>query len=87
MNTLGTEIKPYFSPTTCNQATYACRVKKQYMRIVFETNKLRQLFNKIFKKFLKAIDHVEFHPTLGKEKEKGLIIDYIGEVQRIKKQV
>ena len=61
--------KPYFGPTTCNMATYACRVKKQYMRIVFETNKLRQLFNKIFEKFLKAIDHMEFHPTLGKEKK------------------
>ena len=61
--------KPYFGPTTCNLATYACRVKKQYMRIVFETNKLRQLFNKIFEKFLKAIDHMEFHPTLGKEKK------------------
>ena len=61
--------KPYFGPTTCSQATYACRVKKQYMRIVFETNKLRQLFNKIFEKFLKAIDHMEFHPTLGKEKK------------------
>ena len=61
--------KPFFGPTTCNLATYACRVKKQYMRIVFETNKLRQLFNKIFEKFLKAIDHMEFHPTLGKEKK------------------
>ena len=61
--------KPYLGPTMCNMATYACRVKKQYMRIVFETNKLRQLFNKIFEKFLKAIDHMEFHPTLGKEKK------------------
>ena len=61
--------KPYFGPTTCNMATYACRVKKQYMRIVFETNKLKQLFNQIFEKFLKAIDHMEFHPTLGKAKK------------------
>ena len=34
---------------------------------MYETNKLRQLFNKIHEKFLKAIDHMEFHPTLGKE--------------------
>ena len=58
--------KPYFSPTTCN---YDCRVKKQYMRIVFETNKLKQLFHRIHEKFLKVIDHMEFHPTLGKEKK------------------
>ena len=61
--------KSYFGPMTCREATYDCRVKKQYMRIVYETNKLRQLFNKIHEKFLKAIDHMEFHPTLGKEKK------------------
>ena len=38
--------KSYFGPTTCKEATYDCRVKKQYMQIVFETNKLKQLFNK-----------------------------------------
>ena len=36
---------------------------------MYETNKLRQLFNKIHEKYLKAIDHMEFHPTLGKEKK------------------
>ena len=61
--------KSYFGPTTCSQATYDCRVKKQYMQIMFETNKLKQLFNKIHEKFLKAIGHMEFHPTLGKEKK------------------
>ena len=61
--------KSYFGPTTCREATYDCRVKKQYTRIMFETNKLKQLFNKIHGKFLKAINHMEFHPTLGKEKK------------------
>ena len=46
-----------------------CRVKKQYMQIMFKTNKLKQLFNKVHEKFLKAIDHMEFHPMLGKEKK------------------
>ena len=61
--------KSYFGPTTCREATYDCRVKKQYMRIMYETNKLKQLFNKVHEKFLKAINHMEFHPTLGKEKK------------------
>ena len=39
------------------------------MPIVYETNKLRELFNRIHEKFLKAIDHMEFHPTLGEEKK------------------
>ena len=61
--------KAYFGPATCRDATYDCRVKKQYMQIVYETNKLRELFNRIHEKFLKAINHMEFHPTLGKEKK------------------
>ena len=61
--------KAYFGPATCRDATYDCRVKKQYMQIIYETNKLRELFNRIHEKFLKAIDHMEFHPTLGKEKK------------------
>ena len=61
--------KAYFGPATWRDATYDCRVKKQYMQIVYETNKLRELFNRIHEKLLKAIDHMEFHPTLGKEKK------------------
>ena len=61
--------KSYLSPMTCREATYDCKVKKQYMQIMFETNKLKQLFNKVHEKFLKVIDHVEFHPMLGKEKK------------------
>ena len=30
---------------------------------------MRELFNGIHEKYLKAIDHMEFHPTLGKEKK------------------
>ena len=61
--------KAYFGPAMCKDATYDCRVKKQYMRIVYETNKLRELFNRIHENFLRAIYHMEFHPTLGKEKK------------------
>ena len=39
------------------------------MQIMYETNKLKELFNGIHEKFLKAINHMEFHPTLGKEKK------------------
>ena len=55
------------------------------MQIMYETNKLKQLFNKIHEKFLKAINHMEFHPTLGKEK--GLATDYIIIVQKIEMPV
>ena len=56
MNMLEREIS-HISVTYIS-VTYDCRVKKQYMRIVFETNKRKQLFNKVHEKFLKAIDHM-----------------------------
>ena len=61
--------KAYFGPVTCRDAMYDCRVKRQYMQIIYETNKLRELFNGIHEKSLKDIDHMEFHLTLGKEKK------------------
>ena len=54
---------------TCRDATYDCRAKKQYVQIMYETNKLRELFNGNHEKFLKAFDYMEFHPTPGKEKK------------------
>ena len=59
--------KIYFSPGTCKGGSYNCRVQKQYIQIVSETRKLCQLFNRVYSKFLQAIDHMEYHPTLGKE--------------------
>ena len=47
--------KAYFGPTTCRDATYDCRAKKQYVQIIYETNKLKELFNGIHEKFLKKL--------------------------------
>ena len=38
------------------------------------------MFNGVYSKFLQAIDHMEYHPTLGKEK-KGSMLGYGKEVQ------
>ena len=61
--------KIYFSPGTCKGGSYNCRVQKQYIRIVSETRKWCQLFNRVYSKFVQAIDHMEYNPTLGKEKK------------------
>ena len=61
--------KVYFTPGTCKGGSYNCRVLKQYLRIVSETGKLRQMFNGVYSMLLQAIDHMEYHPTVGKEKK------------------
>ena len=45
---------------------------------MFETNKLKQLFNKIYEKFLKAIDYNGIPSYIRKGKRKGLAINYTG---------
>ena len=69
MSTLGTEISHTLVQQCVIRLPMLVGSRSSICGIVFETNKLRQLFNKIFEKFLKAIDHMEFHPTLGKEKK------------------
>ena len=61
--------KKIYPLETCKGGSYNCRVQKQYIQIVSETRKLCQLFNGVYSKFLQAIDHMEYHPTLGKEKK------------------
>ena len=38
MSILGKVVKCIFGPATCRDATYDCRVKKQYVQIIYETN-------------------------------------------------
>ena len=68
MNILRREVRHTLIQWCVGIDSYDSRVKKQYVRILYETNKLK-LFNGIHEIFLKAIDHMEFHPTLGKEKK------------------
>ena len=47
---------------------------RQFKMIKKEVNNLEHLYNMVFAKFLSAIDHLDYHPTLGREKSnKGKI--------------
>ena len=46
---------------------------KQFKLIKKEVNNLETLYNTVFAKFLSAIDHLDYHPTLGKKKNKDKI--------------
>ena len=57
-----------FGLAACGDVACNCGVGKQCVHIIYETNKLKELFGRIHEKFLKAINHMEFHPTLGRER-------------------
>ena len=67
---LGQSDKLHFGTPACKQATYKCRIQNQYTQLRKEAFKLDSMYKHAHEKFLRAIDHMEFHPTLGRPKEK-----------------
>ena len=67
---LGQSEKHHCGTFTCKQTTYKCRIQNQYAQLRREAFKLNFMYRNTHEKFLRAIDHMEFHPTLGRSKEK-----------------
>ena len=64
----GAGAKQLFAEATCRQTTYRCRIQNQFLQLKREATKINQIYRETYKKFLRAIDHMEFHPTLGRAK-------------------
>ena len=58
----------FFTDGICTQSTYQCRIQNQFIQLRNEANKVHQINLETYRKFLRAIDHMEFHPTLGRSK-------------------
>ena len=65
---IGMNVKKHFGTFSCKQATYKCRIQNQYLQLKLEALKVNTIYRSTHQKFLRAIDHMEFHPTLGKPK-------------------
>ena len=65
---IGMNVKKHFGTFGCKQATYKCRIQNQYLQLKQEALKVNAIYKSTHQKFLQAIDHMEFHPTLGKPK-------------------
>ena len=67
------EAKTFFTDVTCTQLTYKCRIQNQFVLLKREAAKINQIYLETYRKFLRAIDHMEFHPTLGRTKTESTI--------------
>ena len=67
-NKIGMNVKKHFGTFGCKQATYKCRIQNQYLQLKQEALKVNTIYRSTHQKFLQAVDHMEFHPTLGKPK-------------------
>ena len=65
---IGANVKNHSGTFNCRQATYKCRIQNQYLQLKWEATKVNSIYRSTHQKFLRAIDHMEFHPTLGKPK-------------------
>ena len=69
----GAGAKTFFTEASCRQTTYKCRLQNQFIQLKREATKINQIYLETCKKFLRAIDHMEFHPTLGRAKTRSTI--------------
>ena len=67
------KAKTFFTETTCRQLTYKCRIQNQFVQLKREAAKINQIYLETYRKFLRAIDDMEFHPTLGRTKTESTI--------------
>ena len=58
----------FFTDGICTQSTYQCRIQNQFIQLRNEANKVHQIYLETYRKFLRAINHMKFHPTLGRSK-------------------
>ena len=47
----------------CNQCPYACQAKMKFEKLKWEIHYIIKVFYATYKKFLTAIDHIDYHPS------------------------
>ena len=56
-------IIKFLNSPRCTYCPYACRSKMKFEQYCLEIQYVYKVFHAIYKKFLKAIDHIDYHPT------------------------
>ena len=56
-------IERFLNSCECTQCPYVCQAKMKFEKFKWEIHYIRKIFHAIYKKFLMAIDHIEYHPS------------------------
>ena len=56
-------IEDFLKSPTCHQCPYACQAKMKFERFKWEIHYMIKVFRITHKKFLTAIDHINYHPS------------------------
>ena len=58
------DLAAFMQSAYCPSAPYACMTRLKTDRFLMEVNYLEDLFDVVYWKFLNAIDHIDYHPTM-----------------------
>ena len=56
-------VKGFLMSSGCTDRPYACRTKLKFDQLTVEVQYMYRIFQAIYKKFLTAIDHIDYHPS------------------------
>ena len=56
-------IRTFLSSPACRSHPDACQAKMKFEQFYIEINYICKVFCAIYKKFLTAIDHIDYHPS------------------------
>ena len=57
------DIEKFLNSHMCVQCPYACQAKMKFEQFRWEIHYIKKIFHSIYKKFLTAIDHINYHPS------------------------
>ena len=58
------DLTAFLQSAYCLRLPYACMTRLKIDRFLMEVNYLEDLFDVVYQKFLNAIDHIDYHPTM-----------------------
>ena len=58
------DLATFMQSAYCLCSPYACMTRLKIDRFLMEVNYLEDLFDVVYQKFLNAIDHIDYHPTM-----------------------
>ena len=56
-------IQEFFNLVTCQNNPYGCKSKLKFKQYKLEVQYINKVFHAIYRKFLTAIDHIDYHPS------------------------
>ena len=56
-------IENFLKSCACNQCRYSCQAKMKFEKFKWEVHYIIKVFCATYRKFLTAIDHIDYHPS------------------------